>query len=71
MHRPAFYKIYNKIETSVGEEEFKSEIYIEKLCAAEYTNQLSIIYNNSRFKNDDNTSGEMKLEITLHYLGVG
>ena len=68
MHKPCFNKLCTKIERAVGEDEFRSEKFIEELSNLGNTTKKSSMYNASKSTTGTYLSGEFKLALTLRYL---
>ena len=69
MHRNTFYTLCDHIEKAIGKETFKSEKYLQNLRNLKHSTRVSSMYKNSSQANREYISGEMKLAITLRYLG--
>ena len=68
MNRPCFHMLCDKIERTIGRDEFKSEKYIKELRALKYATPKSRIYHCACRSGGDYIQGELKLALTLRYL---
>ena len=68
MHRPCFKRLCRKIEHAVGEKEFKSENYINKLKKQGHSTREGSMLIAHTAKNGDYIPGEVKVAMTLRIL---
>ena len=71
MYRPCFNILCSKIEQAVGETEFKSEKFIEKLRLENRQTPRSRMYFAALKTTGDYIPGEVKVGMTLRYLAGG
>lgn len=68
MSRPCFNLLCAKIEEVVGEKEFKSEAYLERLRSEGHSNKVASMYNNSINSSGGYIPGEVKVAMTIRIL---
>ena len=69
MPHVAFHNLCHRIEKTVGSAVFKSEKYLLSMKKQGHSNRINSMYCNSCAKNGDYICGEMKVVLTLRYLG--
>ena len=68
MNRRCFSKLCHLIEVAVGEDQFNSEAYMNRLRELGHTTQMSSIFNCCQHSSSGWVEGELKVAMTLRYL---
>ena len=71
MHRPCFNRLCSRIQSAVGEKEFKSENYIEKLKRLGSSTPESRMFHAAQSTSGTYILGEIKVCLALRYLAGG